>query len=144
MTAALHLIARIAGRAVAFAADQVDSVVDLGPVTPVPLAAPGVVGLAALRSRVLTVVDPRVGLGLGDLGGKPERAVVTLIDGHVYAILVEALEDVAEYHTLPLPPGIALEGGWADAGQSLIDRPGEPVLVVDLSRLAPQPAAIAA
>lgn len=144
MTAqSLYLIARIAGRAVAICADRVDSVVDLGAVTPAPLAAPGVLGLAALRSRVVTVVDPRTMLGLpGDDSGS-RRAVVTRIDGHIYALLVEALEDVAEYPTAPVPPGAAL-GGWAEAGVALIVRAGEPVLVVDPARMVPHAAALAA
>ena len=43
---------------------------------------------------------------------------------------------MAEYRTVPLPPGIALEGGWGEVGRALIDGAGEPVLVVDLSQLA--------
>lgn len=140
----LHLVARIAGRAVAIPAERVESAVDLGAVTPVPLAAPGVVGLAALRSRVVTVVDPRIVLGVTVDSMAPERAVVTIVEGHAYAILVEALDDVAEFDTVPLPAGVALDHGWASAGIGLIDRIGEPVLVVELSALVPHATALAA
>lgn len=140
----LHLIARIAGRAVAFAAHEVESVVDLGPVTRAPLAVSGVVGIAALRSRVVTVVDPRVVLGLVADAVPGKRAVVGTVDGHLYAILVEALEDVAEHEVMPLPPGVALDRGWEGAGAALIDREGEPVLVVSLARLIPHAPAQAA
>lgn len=143
MSRALYLIARIAGRAVALAAGQIDSVVDLNAITPAPLAAPGVAGLAALRSQVLTVIDPRIVLGLPADEAFARRAIVARVDGHAYAVLVEALEDVAEYDVLPLPTGIALRG-WAGAGTGMIDRGGEPVLVVDLTRLLPHPTALAA
>src|SRR3546814_1121755 len=53
----LFLIAEIGGRAVAISADQIESVVDIGVVTPIPLADARVRGLAALRSRVVTVID---------------------------------------------------------------------------------------
>lgn len=144
MSMGLYLIARIAGRSVAFPARDVDSVIDLGPVVPAPRAAPGVVGIAALRSRVATVIDPRAALGLAAIGERPVRAVVGAVDGHLYALLVEALEDVAEYQATPLPPGVVLDGGWAEVGDTLIDRAGEPVLVVALARLLPQAAALAA
>ena len=144
MNRGLYLMARIAGRAVAIPADCVESAVDLGAITPAPLAAPGVVGLAALRSRVVTVIDPRVLLACGGPGELPNRAVVSLVDGHAYAILVEALDDVAEFDTVALPPGVQLGAGWAKAGTAVIDQPGEPVLVVDLAALVPHPTALAA
>lgn len=139
-----YLIARIAGRAVAFAAREIESVVDLGVSTPTPLAAPGVVGIAALRSRVVTVVDPRIVLGLAAEGEPGKRAAVGAVEGHLYAILVEALEDVAEHDTTPLPPGVVLDRGWDGVGEALIDRAGEPVLVVSLARLVPHALGLAA
>lgn len=138
----LHLIAQIAGRSVAIPADQVDSVVDLDTITPAPRAAPGVAGLAALRSRVVTVVDPRPLLNVAD-GESTRRAVVTRIEGHAYAVLVEGLEDVAGYQCVPLPAGIGL-GAWAATARAMIERDGEPVLVIDLERLVPPPVALAA
>lgn len=148
--ASLHLIARIAGRTVAFPADRIDSAVDLGVITPVPCAAPGVSGLAALRSRVVTVVDPRIVLGIAPAGAAvaaavaSRRAVVARVEGHTYAIQVDALEDVAEFVVQPLPAGLALGNGWAAAGIGLIDRGGEPVLAVEVDALIPTASAVAA
>ena len=59
----LYLIGMIAGRRVAIDAALVDSVIEVADVQPVPGAAEGILGLAALRSRVLTVVDCAVALG---------------------------------------------------------------------------------
>jgi hypothetical protein len=60
----LYLIAQVAGRPVAIDSDQVESVVDIGEVTAVPRASRHVRGLAALRSRVVTVVDTQSALGM--------------------------------------------------------------------------------
>jgi purine-binding chemotaxis protein CheW len=107
----LFLIAHVAGRPVAIDGAQVDSVVDLGEIVPVPGAERAVRGLAALRSRVVTVIDTGVALGKSPMPADSRRAVITRIDGHHYALLVDALEDV--------------------------EREGEPVLALDLARLVP-------
>lgn len=143
MTQKLLLIAHLAGRAIAIDSDQVDSVVDIGQVTPVPCAFRQVSGLAALRSRVVTVIDPRISLDLPTVDNVKSRAVITVIDGHHYAILVDALEDVAPFEVRPLGGGVSPDGGWRSVGCGLIDRDGEPILVVDLRALVPGLVAIA-
>jgi len=140
----LFLIARVAGRTVAIPTQQVGSVVDLGEVIAVPLTERAVRGLTALRSRVVTVIDTHLALGLPAEPGPIEagrRAVITRIDGHDYAVLVDALEDVAPFERLPLSLGLALDGGWRAAAAGLVERDGEPMLVLDLSVLVPQPLA---
>lgn len=132
----LFLIAHVAGRAVAIPAEQVDSVVDLGEVVPVPGTERAVRGLAALRSRVVTVIDTGLALGLDATFDAVRRAVITLVDGHYYAVLVDALEDVALFARQPLG-ALRLGAGWAAAGVALIERDGEPVLVIDLPHLLP-------
>lgn len=139
----LFLIAHVANRAVAIPAAQVDSVVDLAEFVPVPGAVRAVRGLAALRSRVVTVIDTGVALGLEPTPEAVRRAVITHVEGQHYAVLVDALEDVASFERLPLT-GLTLRLGWAAAGIGLVERDGEPVLVIDLVRLLPGVAAQAA
>ena len=139
MTERLFLIAHIAGRGVAIDSAQVESVVDIGHVTPTPRVARHVRGLAALRSRVVTVIDTHAALGLPPLGIAGSRAVITMIDGHHYAVLVDSLEDVAPFTASPLPSGIALDGGWRQAGCGQIERDGEPILAIDLTALVHGP-----
>lgn len=131
----LFLVARIAGRGVAIPTDQIVSVVDIGEVVAVPGAVAAIRGLAALRSRVVTVVD--TGLALGQCPGTGARAVITKVDGHEYALLVDALEDVAPLERQPLSSGLALDRGWAVAGTGLVERDGEPLLVLDVAALVP-------
>lgn len=133
----LFLVAHICGRGVAIRTDQVESVVDLGEVVAVPCAAKAVRGLSALRSRVVTVIDSGVALGIAPMPLTSRRAVVTRLDGHHYAFLVDSLEDVARFEPLPLSSGLALDRGWAAAGTGLVECDGDPILVLDLLALVP-------
>lgn len=133
----LFLVAQIAGRPVAIAGAQVDSVVDLGDIIAVPGAERAVRGLTALRSRVVTVIDTGVALGLAPMPDEIRRAVITRFDGHDYAVLVDSLEDIVPLAHQPIENGLALRGGWAAAADGLVERDGEPVLVLDLSRIIP-------
>jgi purine-binding chemotaxis protein CheW len=135
----LYLITAIAGRAVAMPSERVDSVVDLGALVPVPAAPRHVRGLAALRSRVVTVIDAAVALGATDQA-ETGRAVVVTVGGHLYALLVDRLDDVAPFAIAPLPDGVRLDPAWARAARGVIDRDGEAVLVIDPEALIDSPA----
>ena len=135
----MFLLATVADRTVAIPVDQVESVVDLGPVVPVPGAPPYIWGLAALRSKLLTVISSR--LLLGAERQAPKRAVIMTVDGHGYAILVSQLEDVAEFKAAALPPGLLLSGAWRTVASGVVDHRGEPVLVIDLRALVSMTAA---
>jgi purine-binding chemotaxis protein CheW len=143
MMSGLFLIAHLAGRAVAIDSAQVESVVDIGTIVPVPRAEAQVRGLAALRSRVVTVIDPRAVIG-GSCHVGGSRAVITRIDGHHYAILVDTLEDVAPFEFRPLASGVVLEGVWSSIGYGTIELDGEPILTVDLRALVPGATPLAA
>jgi purine-binding chemotaxis protein CheW len=132
----LFLVARIAGRGVAIPATQVDSVVDIGEIVAVPRAEDCIRGLAALRSRVVTVIDTGLALGLAPLG-RTVRAVIISVDGHHYAVLVDALEDVATFERRPLSFGLSLGPGWRAAATGVVERDGEPLLVIDPAALIP-------
>jgi purine-binding chemotaxis protein CheW len=136
MSSNLFLIAHLAGRAIAIDSDHVESAVDLGSVTPVPRAVAPIRGLTALRSRVVTVIDTPAALGLPP-ASEARRAIITQVDGHQYALLVDTLEDVAPFALRPLASGVALEGAWAEVARGEVEREGEPVLAVDLRALIP-------
>lgn len=136
----MFLLAQVADRTVAISVDQVESVVDIGPVVPVPGAPPFVRGLAALRSKLMTVISSRTVLGAETGLVTPRRAVVTIIDGHHYAVLVNELEDVAEFELRPLPSGLPISGAWRRVACGVVDCGGEPLLAIDLRALVPQTA----
>jgi purine-binding chemotaxis protein CheW len=132
----LYLIAHVAGRTVAIDSDQVESVVDIGEVTAVPRASRHVRGLAALRSRVVTVVDTQSALGQ-EGHSAATRAVITQVEGHHYALLVDQLDDVAPFELRPLGAGVTLDAAWRAAGRGIVERDGEPILAIDLAALVP-------
>ena len=137
MSEGLHLVAHVAGRGVLFDVGVVDSVVDVPQVVPVPGARAAVRGLAALRSRVATVLDLRTLLGLprDDAAAHAgARAVVTLVDGHLYAFVVDTLEEVAEFACEPPPGGVAFGASWRSAA-AIAEGAGETLVVLDPARL---------
>jgi purine-binding chemotaxis protein CheW len=135
----LYLIATIAGQPVAIRASLVDSVVDLSAVAPVPLAPRHVAGLAALRSKVLTVICCECALGLPDTGRTAGRAVVVSIDGQNYGLLVGSIEDAREIDEPSQPIRARLEPGWARVAVGMLDYEGEALLLIDPERVVAGP-----
>ena len=137
----LLLIVSIAGSRVAFPAAKVESVVELDALSPVPRAPAHVAGLSALRSRVLTVIDCQRSLELGstDLTGLREAAVVE-VEGHHYALTVDAVEDVVEALSDPVPVRAAMGEGWERVGLGMIETEEGPLLLVDIDALIAGPA----
>ena len=142
--AQLLLIVRLAGERVAFPASEVESVVEIEALTPVPRAAAHVAGLAALRSRVLTVIDCRASLEPGQSSEDSRDAVVVVVDGHPYALLVDGVEDVVEASGDARPVRTALRGGWPRVAKNTVDAGGDLLLLLDLHALIAGPAAKAA
>ncbi len=133
----LLLIVTIAGSRVALPAAAVESVVELDTLIPVPRAAVHVAGLSALRSRVLTVIDTLRSLELGESqcsNGIREAAVVEL-DGHHYALIVDAVEDVVEALSEPTPVRAAMGAGWERASKGMVETEEGPLLLVDIDAL---------
>ncbi|WP_157220531.1 chemotaxis protein CheW [Flavisphingomonas formosensis] len=141
----LFLVALIAGERVVLATEEVESVVELEAITPVPRLAPHIAGLTALRSRVLTVIDCRTALGLGMSpreGVLP--AIVVNIEGHGYGLLVDHVEDVATIEGEMAPILASLQPGWAVAGRGMVTLEGDALLLVDPAVLVAGPALAAA
>lgn len=143
----LLMTARLAGTAVAIPSLEVESVVRVGELIPVPRCPPSVLGLFALRSRVLTLVDPARALrGDGEGGPTPatRQAIVLNGGGDGYALLVDQVEDVVE-HDGSLAAATRLGQGWDAIAAGIVDLPGERRILISigaiLSRLHDQRAA---
>lgn len=143
--AELLLVVRLAGERVALAAAEVDSVVEIDSLIPVPGAAGHVAGLAALRSRVLTVIDCLASLDPSRrLPAGAAEAVMAVVDGHPYALLVEGVEDVVEAEGERQPAAASLAGGWRRIGRATIEAGGDLLLLADVEALIAGPARDAA
>jgi purine-binding chemotaxis protein CheW len=141
----LLLIVNMAGQRVAIPASDVESVVELEGLTPVPCSAAHVAGLSALRSRVLTVIDCLAALELGRTGeSERTQAVVVTMDGHPYALIVDSVEDVVETTGEVRPLRTLLAAGWCRVGKGMADVQGDLLLLIDTQALIAGPAAQAA
>ena len=141
----LLLIVTIAGERIAIPAADVESVVELEALIPVPRAAAHVAGLAALRSRVLTVIDCIASLELPSKGSQSlKEAIIVEADGHHYALLVESVEDVVEVEIEVRPVRTSLKGGWRRVARGMIEVGGDLLLLVETHALLGGPAAQAA
>ncbi len=141
----LLLISRIAGERVAILADDVESVVEIEGLTPIPRAAGHVAGLTALRSRVLTAIDCLASLELGCPHVQGLRdAIVVDVDGYPYALIVDSVEDVLEFSGEVRPVRTALDAGWRRVARGVVDVEGDLLLLVDTAALLSGPTAAAA
>lgn len=132
----LLLIIMLAGERVAIPAAQVESVVEVESVTPVPRAAPHIAGLAALRSRVLTVIDCYRSLEFGEQPSRAVReAIVVELDGHPYALLVDTVEDVIEAAGAVRPLRTELDPGWRRVATGMVEAGEDLLLLVDTQAL---------
>ena len=140
----LYLIVRVAEETVALPAVNVASVVEVDAVAPVPLVAPHVAGLFALRSRVLTVIDTCASLELGsiDLDGVM-KAVIVEHDGHSYALLVDEIEDVVEGGAVDPCPAL-IGSSWRRATLGTIPHEGRALLLLSPAALVAGPDQLAA
>lgn len=139
----LFLIVTIAGQRVVLPATSVESVVEIDEIEPVPLVAPHVAGLFALRSRVLTVIDSATAIGKAAQAVQSE-AVIVNCEGHGYAILVENVDDVVEIDAPIMPTRAVLAPEWARVALGVLDIEGDALLVVDPSALVSGPQNLAA
>lgn len=142
--AELFLVVSIAGERVAIRSADVESVIEVETVTPVPGAAPHVAGLTALRSRVLTAIDCRAALEPGQHVARVRDALFVNVEGHSYALLVDAVEDVVEGSTAIAAAPAGLSGGWGRVASGCVVTAGGLLLVTDPAALVVGPGVEAA
>lgn len=74
-------------------------------VTPVPHAGPDVLGLLNRRGEIVTVLDARRRLGVGEVDPSSTGAHVVLgLDGETVSLLVDAEDDVVEVDPAQMQP----------------------------------------
>ena len=141
------LLVTIAGERAALDSKRIQSVVELENVTPVPRAPGHVPGLAALRSRAMTVIDCRRSLELVPADRYPSEAplaVVVELDEYLYALVVDQVEEVVAFEGAPTAIRANLLPGWTRASLGMVETSAGPALLLDPAELVagpPQPLA---
>jgi purine-binding chemotaxis protein CheW len=134
------LLVSIAGERAVIASDIIRSVVELDVITPVPRSPEHIAGLAALRSRAMTVVDCRSSLELDEASGPTKLTVVVDVEGFLYALLVDDVVEVVPFDGEPSELRADLLPGWARASVGMIETTAGPALVLDPVKLIEGPA----
>lgn len=115
---------------------QVQEVIRYQEMTRVPLAHPVVRGLINLRGQIVTAIDLRRRLGLGDRppGQMPVNVVVRIEDGAV-SLLVDEIGDVVEVseNTFERPPE-TLRGTARELIRGAYKLPDRLLLILDTER----------
>jgi len=141
----LYLVARIADTRVALRSGAIHSVVTVGIPVEVPGAPPHVAGLFALRSRVFTLIDPHVVVGLPPVAAtQGQRVIVVDVADHGYALLADEIEDVCFIDAPETRVAGKLLPGWARVADAMIEHDGASLLVVDPAHFVTLPVASAA
>jgi purine-binding chemotaxis protein CheW len=135
------LVVVLAGRRAVLPAVEVNSVIELAEVTPVPRAAAHVAGLAALRSRPLTLIDCAVSLGVGREGADPRacRAVVVEHGGNLYGLLVDAADDIVAAQAELGPLGADPGPGWSRVALGRVETEAGALPLLDIAALIAGP-----
>ena len=134
------LLVRICGELAGIDSAIIRSVVELEAITPVPRAPEHIAGLAALRSRVMTVVDCRRSLELPPLEyATKSLAVVVEVDEFLYALVVDEVEEVVPLDGDPTEVRADLLPGWARAALGMIETSVGPALLLDSAMLIQGP-----
>ena len=95
----------VSGLSFGVAVDEVQEVLRLQPMTPVPRADEAVTGLINLRGQIVTAVDLRVRLGLpARAAGEVPMNVIVRSRGEVVSLLVDDIGDVIDTEGQALVP----------------------------------------
>ena len=134
------IIAIIGGRRCAFHAEDVKSVIETGAIIPIPRAPDYILGLTALRSQALTVIDCRVSIGCADESHPTdERAAVISHGGHQYALVVDRIEDIDQSQSDPMPVPGGFGSRWSRMSSGLVETASGPALLLNMSDLVTRP-----
>ena len=135
------LVIMLGGRRAALPAVEVNSVIELAEVTPVPCSAAHIVGLAALRSRPLTVIDCAAALGFDAAASdwRGRRAVVVEHEGHLYGLLVDHADDIVAAQEDPGPLGADPGSGWRRAALGRVETEAGALLLLNIAALIAGP-----
>ncbi|MBZ0071770.1 MAG: chemotaxis protein CheW [Thiohalobacteraceae bacterium] len=116
---------------------QVQEVLRVTEIAPVPGAPHYVLGIINLRGNVVTVIDTRERLGLGSKDMEEStRIVIIEVDKQVVGMLVDAVAEVVTLHAAEIEsaPNVGNDES-SQYIQGVASRDGELLILVDLNKL---------
>jgi purine-binding chemotaxis protein CheW len=130
----LYLLAILAGTRIAVRTQEIEAVVKLTEISPVPGMGAHVAGLSALRSRVLTVIDVAALIhGTATPADRRSLAIIANIAGHSYGMMVDAVSDICSVPEGELPLRGQLDAAWAAYACGIVESDEGPCLLVSLA-----------
>jgi len=132
MTRTLQLVARSGDDWLAMPAEAVEAVVRVADVVPVPGAPAHVRGLAAIRSRILTLID--LPCLVGQPGARPVYMAIVSIDGHAYGISLDEVDDVMDLADAGPAPA-RHSAGWSLIEPHIAEAGPRVILMVDPAKI---------
>lgn len=126
-----YVIASVAGQCVALDALSVEAIIRVGAITRVPRAPAHVVGLCAVRSTVMTVIDVARAAGRTD-GEGADHAAVVLHEGHRYALRLHRIADVEPIAVTPHANDASIGTAWLAIAPSRIESSRGAALLLDI------------
>lgn len=130
----LYLFATLADTRIAVEAREVEAVVRLADIAPVPGMGAHIAGLSALRSRVLTIVD--VAALILNRPMPVERrglAIISDISGHSYGLMVDTVSDICIVENGMLPLRGRIDPAWSPYARGIVEYEGDPCLLISLA-----------
>lgn len=130
------LIARCGERLIGVFADEADQVVNWKPLSPLPNAPGSVLGVASVRGRISTVLDPLFILGerrAEDFEAAPFDFIITLRGDEQLALAVERAERIIEIFIDDIEP-FGSSGG-AGLVRGILQTEGKLVAVLNVREL---------
>ena len=119
--------------------EQVQDILTLHAIAPVPLGPSEVRGMINLRGRIVTVVDVRIRLGLkpAEAGNSRGAMGVTVENGaESYTLLVDRVGDVVTLPSHLLEPNpVTLDPLWRELADGVFRIEGNLLVILDVERL---------
>ncbi|MEE9356389.1 MAG: chemotaxis protein CheW [Methylococcaceae bacterium] len=116
---------------------QVQEVLRITEIAPVPGASSYVLGIINLRGNVVTVIDTRNRFGLSGSGGDDNsRIIIIEMDDHIVGMMVDSVAEVAE--VMPSAVETAPNTGNEERGKYILgvtNHSNELLILVDLLRM---------
>jgi purine-binding chemotaxis protein CheW len=133
-----YVTVRVAGHLFGIEALAIQDVFYPRNITPVPLAAPEILGVLNLRGRIVTAVCARRRLGLKprDPGAPEPKAVGIEVGGDNYGLIVDQVESVVKLDSdeMIAPPD-NLPPRWAEIIPGVFRLPDTLLVIFDAPRL---------